>query len=199
MIQIDAIIETNKFLTGHGDVLNKSMLESAFSSWHYFETPEDQICSVLRGIIKNHPFRDGNKRTAVIVFYEFIDLMNLNFTLSETKFEDIVVKIAESKFDVEEITKMLFENINEDAAASSDVAQGPGDKMGPMLHRGLPVFKIDKHDDFQNFNTGTKARFKRWHKLVSSPEVTEFARANAGKDFYINYQEMFIKVKRSKK
>lgn len=113
MISIDAIIEYNKLLTGHGDVLNKNLLESAFSSWHYFETPEEQISSVVRGIIKNHPFRDGNKRTAVLVFFDLMEITRSKSSITDTKLEDIVVTIASSKLEVEDVSKLLFPSLKE--------------------------------------------------------------------------------------
>ena len=87
--------------------------------------------------------------------------------------------------------------LKEEGESTADIAQGPGSR-GPVQHRGLPVFKIDSHNEFQNFNRGTKLKFKQWRKLVSSPEVHEWASNNKGKDFYINHQDIFIKVKRSK-
>lgn len=108
MIDIDAIIIYNKELTGHGEVISKNLLESAFASWHYFETPEEQISSVIRGIIKNHPFRDGNKRTACLVLFKLIEACDVDYTLSDSELEEIVVSIAENKYDIDVISNMIF-------------------------------------------------------------------------------------------
>ena len=42
-------------------------VSSAFSAYMYYETKEEQICSIFNNIICFHYFADGNKRTSVIV------------------------------------------------------------------------------------------------------------------------------------
>lgn len=47
MLDSDQIILINKELTGEGLLLNKNMLESALSSYFYYDTIEEQISSIL--------------------------------------------------------------------------------------------------------------------------------------------------------
>jgi hypothetical protein len=55
-------------LVGVGKILKPDSLGSCLSSWHMYPTRQLQLASIFRGIIKNHPFADGNKRTAIEFF-----------------------------------------------------------------------------------------------------------------------------------
>lgn len=75
---------------GAGGFRDEGLLLSAmnrpFSKWIY-ETPPPDRCELAAayayGIIKNHPFFDGNKRTAAVVCEVFLILNGLQPTASE--------------------------------------------------------------------------------------------------------------------
>lgn len=57
-----------------------------------------EICATLLfGLIKNHPFRDGNKRTALLSSLYFLYKNKLVITVSHQKLVEITVEIAEIK------------------------------------------------------------------------------------------------------
>lgn len=100
------IIEVNKNL-GYS-ILNKSLVGSAISSWHYYKKPTEQISSIVLGITKNHAFSDGNKRTATITYYALCDLLKIK-PLPEDKMEKVILRIAASKnMNILEATRLLF-------------------------------------------------------------------------------------------
>jgi prophage maintenance system killer protein len=100
------IIEVNKSL-GYS-ILNKSLVGSAISSWHYYKKPTKQVSSIVLGITKNHAFSDGNKRTATVTYYALCDLLKLK-ALPEDKMEKVILKIAASKnMTVLEVNRLLF-------------------------------------------------------------------------------------------
>lgn len=107
MLDTKTIIKLNKMVDGPGLLLNPSLLDSALSSWHYYESIEDQISSIVRGIIKNHAFQDGNKRTATLVLTTLASLNNLKIIPDNELFHAILA-IANSNMDVEQITHILF-------------------------------------------------------------------------------------------
>jgi len=108
MITIDDIIDINEGLLGRENtVLNKSGIGSALSSYSYYKTKQEQACSILRGIVKNHPFQDANKRTASLTFILICKNLGLSIP-SDSDLIEYTVKIAESKMGIEEITKMIF-------------------------------------------------------------------------------------------
>ena len=108
MIDIDVVKAQNTAITGHGDIISDHMLESAFSSWYYYESPEEQICSIYRGLIKNHAFRDGNKRTACIVLLTLCEQCNILLACSDIELGNLTIDIAENNYEVKEIVDIVF-------------------------------------------------------------------------------------------
>lgn len=106
-LSIDELIELNKYVLGSYSGAKKQLLDSAVSSWHYYEDNTDKISSIFKGLVKNHPFSDGNKRTAVFVLL-YLSKENKLRIVNDTKLEDLVIEIASSNFSVEEISKLIF-------------------------------------------------------------------------------------------
>ena len=79
MIEVnkDDIIELNKSLNESDFWVRDSLLDSCFSSYYYYDDELEQICSIFRGLIKNHPFVDGNKRIAATLFIYFLNFYGL--------------------------------------------------------------------------------------------------------------------------
>ena len=87
-----------------------SALNSAFASFgekEVYPTPFKKALRVLVGIIKNHPFVDGNKRTAFVVFKEI--LREHRFTVTGYSKEDVVKlleQLAAFQKDIEELIEI---------------------------------------------------------------------------------------------
>ena len=105
LINGEILIEINRKITGDGTVI-KNSLNSCTSSWSYYETIELKISSVVRSIIKNHYFRDGNKRTAFAVF-NILSWAN-GMELKKKAWDKIFIDIASNNYTVEHISKLLF-------------------------------------------------------------------------------------------
>jgi death-on-curing protein len=89
-------------------------LESALATQtqHVFdkELYEDELtkaAALIRAIVADHPFVDGNKRTAMLVGLTFLDINNVSLKIPEGKLEDFAVKIAIEKLDVNDIAMWL--------------------------------------------------------------------------------------------
>jgi death-on-curing protein len=108
MIPISEVILTNKDITGDGKVLSPHLLESAFSSWHYYDTEELQAVSIYRGLVKNHAFKDGNKRIAYVIFSYLCSKLKLPIRKSDDEMIDITLKVANGNLTVEQITNIIF-------------------------------------------------------------------------------------------
>ena len=57
-------------LFSNGEKIRKSV-SSAFSSYMYYKTKEEQICSIFNDIICFHYFEDGNKRIPVMILISY--------------------------------------------------------------------------------------------------------------------------------
>ena len=89
----DAMIFQDMELAAHGGssgIRDAGMLESAMARprnlWVYAETPPSlarMAASYAFGISSNHPFVDGNKRTALVVSFAFLGTNEIAVTASQ--------------------------------------------------------------------------------------------------------------------
>ena len=59
--------------------------------------------ALFESLICNHPFIDGNKRTAVAVAETFLDVNGVEFGPSDDEFERFTLGVAKSEYETEEI------------------------------------------------------------------------------------------------
>lgn len=104
----DFLVDLNKFAGEEGLVIDKNMLLSALSASQYYIDITDKISSIVRSVVKNHPFSNGNKRTACLVFLLLSNAAKIKIKLSKNELEDIIVDIAKNNYSVDEISKLLF-------------------------------------------------------------------------------------------
>lgn len=81
--------------------VNMDMLESALAQckWHYYPTIEKKSAILLYGMIKNHPFENGNKRVAIVTLITFLFVNGLefdSFKVTNKDIADLALKVAES-------------------------------------------------------------------------------------------------------
>ena len=69
----------------------------------------DKTSAVIRGIIADHPFVDGNKRTAMLTGLALLALNDIRFQARSGEIEDFAVKIAVERLDVLAIASWLHE------------------------------------------------------------------------------------------
>ena len=80
--------------------------QSVFGEELYPEI-HDKAAAMCRGIIGDHPFTDGNKRTAILAAITFIEINGLQFSANEGELEDFAVQIATDHLDVPAISQWL--------------------------------------------------------------------------------------------
>jgi death-on-curing protein len=89
----DAVIAHDLELAAHGGstgIRDQGLLGSALARpkniWAYAESPPSLprlAAAYAFGISSNHPFVDGNKRTALVVSFAFLDVNGLEVTASQ--------------------------------------------------------------------------------------------------------------------
>ena len=96
-----AIHERSLVLHGGAPGLrDRSLLQSALARPRHLATYEhgsgvaDLAASYTAGIIQNHPFIDGNKRTGFVVGILFLELNGARFTASDAAAADMVISLA---------------------------------------------------------------------------------------------------------
>jgi len=69
-----------------------------------------KAAAIIRGIIADHPFVDGNKRTAMICGIVFMNSNGHIFKAKKRELEDFAVRVATDKLDIPNIAKWLEEH-----------------------------------------------------------------------------------------
>jgi death-on-curing protein len=72
----------------------------------------DKAAAVIRGIIADHPFVDGDKRTAMLAGLTLLQINNIQSTAKPGEIEDFAVKVAIDKLDTPVIVLWLRERID---------------------------------------------------------------------------------------
>lgn len=85
--------------------------QSAFEQEAY-ETIFDKAAKLAVGIIKNHPFIDGNKRTGIHAMFVLLYINNILLNLSQKDIENLAIDIADNKIDEKELSKKLKSHAN---------------------------------------------------------------------------------------
>jgi len=110
----DIIIEGSG---GSKGIRDRAILESAiyrpfqtFDGNELYPDPKDKAAAIFESIISNHPFIDGNKRTAYVLMRLILLEHNLTVRATENEKYDFVIKAASGKFTFEEIKAWIYLN-----------------------------------------------------------------------------------------
>lgn len=120
MITVEEVIEIHdRVLSQYGGlqgIRDRNLLESSvegiyqsFGEFEFYPTVLDKIARLTFNIIANHPFSDGNKRTAYVCMTVLLDTNNIN--INETKVANIdklIIDVGSSKIDFEEFRENVY-------------------------------------------------------------------------------------------
>ena len=108
-------------LAEHGGlegIRDKGSLQSALyrpkNLLAYSESPPDVAslaAAYAYGIVKNHPFMDGNKRTAYVVMRTFLKLNGYDIQASSEEKYQIWIALAAGKLSEEELSEWIKQKI----------------------------------------------------------------------------------------
>ena len=70
---------------------------SGFDGKDKWETSYERCATLIFGLVKDHPFHDANKRTALLVLLYFLIQTNRAPTVGQKELENFIVKIADDK------------------------------------------------------------------------------------------------------
>jgi death-on-curing protein len=94
------------------DLLQSAMgnVEATFGEIFLHETIFEMAAAYLYGICRNHPFVDGNKRTATAAALAFLRMNEIRVHASEDGFYDLVIGVAEGRVSKAAVTVFLEKN-----------------------------------------------------------------------------------------
>jgi death-on-curing protein len=96
----------------------KDLLESALNRPNQAANFEDadlirQAASLCFGLIKNHPWIGGNKRTATYLMETFLEMNGFDVTATNDEIVEMVLVVESDAWKVEEIENWLREKVKE--------------------------------------------------------------------------------------
>ena len=88
-------------------------INSKYFNTNLYKSPEEKAVAYLYFLIKNHPFVDGNKRTAALSFFIVCDLNELEFEYKDFSIDEIVVFLEKQQTNdyqnlIKNVAKLLF-------------------------------------------------------------------------------------------
>lgn len=102
---------------GLSGVRDIGMLESAihrpfstFAGDDLYKGIYFKAAAFMQSLIKNHPFIDGNKRTAFVGAYIFLKRNNITMTVTQRQIVAFISKVANENLSVDEIASWLKQN-----------------------------------------------------------------------------------------
>lgn len=116
----DAVIAHDLELAAHGGtpgVREEGLLESALARPKNIWAYEESVPSLATlaagyafGISSNHPFFDGNKRTALVVSFAFLDVNGLEVTASQEEAFVTILGLAAGQVSEDQLAVWFEEN-----------------------------------------------------------------------------------------
>ena len=116
----DALILHDRQLTRHGGstgIRDHGLLESALARpknhWAYAESAPGLAvlaAAYASGISSNHPFIDGNKRTALVVAFTFLDVNGLEVTATQEDAYLTILGLAAGEISEEQLAAWFERN-----------------------------------------------------------------------------------------
>lgn len=100
---------------GLAGVRDENALEGALarpSNLFHYEKPDLAALAAVyaHGIAKNHPFCDGNKRTAFVCAAVFLGLNDVRLTFSEPRAVEMMLSLAAGKMSQEDVAQLIRAN-----------------------------------------------------------------------------------------
>lgn len=112
LLQIHALLidETG----GSAGLRDLGRLESAIATQtqnvfgqELYEGEIQKAAALIRSLVADHPFVDGNKRTAMLAGLTFLKINRASTTIPKGELEDFAVKVAVDRLDVNTISSWL--------------------------------------------------------------------------------------------
>lgn len=122
ILNLDQLLEIHALLInetgGANGLRDLGRLEAAIATQtqnvfgqELYQNEIEKSAAIIRSIIADHPFVDGNKRTAVLAGLTFLNINNIKIEFSKGELEDFAVKITVEKLDISTISSWLSSKV----------------------------------------------------------------------------------------
>ena len=110
-------IQLEKTFILSSGIRDKNLLASAvntpfqtFMGNDLYPTIYDKAAQLCYGIANNHPFTDGNKRTALHSMYVYLIINGFDITATQQEVENLIIDVAAGNMTNTELAEWLREN-----------------------------------------------------------------------------------------
>lgn len=119
-----AIQITNTFLIhdqlitetgGSSGLLDEGLLDSAlnapfqtFGEEDVYPSLQQKAARLCFGLVKNHPFVDGNKRIGAHAMLVFLALNGVELQHSQTELSDVILRLAAGEIEAQELLRWIL-------------------------------------------------------------------------------------------
>ena len=122
MIEVSEVEKIHDILIdrfgGAKGIRDKGILESAigrpfqtFDGKDLYPDPVDKAAAIFESIVSNHPFVDGNKRTAYVVLRLILKRNQLDIKVDQDVKYDFVIKAAKGELTFAKIRAWITDNL----------------------------------------------------------------------------------------
>lgn len=122
MIQIEEVVRVHDILVekfgGTKGIRDRGILESAigrpfqtFDGKELYPNPIDKAAAIFESIISNHPFVDGNKRTAYVFMRLVLKENKIDISVGQNEKYDFVIKAAKGELKFDNIKEWIERNV----------------------------------------------------------------------------------------
>ncbi|MGB7102590.1 MAG: type II toxin-antitoxin system death-on-curing family toxin [Xanthobacteraceae bacterium] len=100
---------------GSSGLRDVALLESALgrpqNKWAYEKAELPELAAAYGyGIARNHPFVDGNKRTALLVMYTFLGINEVDFVVPESDAAAMILSLAAGDVSEQNLARWIRDN-----------------------------------------------------------------------------------------
>ena len=104
---------------GSSGIRDEGLLDSAinaplqsFDGNDFFPTVTDKAVRLCVGLVKNHPFIDGNKRIGALALLTILDLNKYQFKSNSTELSSVILDFAAGKTDDNYLLQWVMKRID---------------------------------------------------------------------------------------
>jgi death on curing protein len=100
---------------GSAGLRDPGLLESALdrprNKWAYEQAALPELAAACGyGIARNHPFIDGNKRTALLAIYTFLGVNDVDFVVPEADAAAMILALAAGEVSEDNLARWIKDN-----------------------------------------------------------------------------------------